>query len=130
MLQSVVGVVLLKLPIPLYKLQSPQRKTNASKKASHCHGRIMQFRPHLAMWYFCVAKEVKGDSLIDLRLNQALVVKSTSPGSRPPSAAFSQVQLPAVRFPQAHVDPVDSEFSVLARSQVHSPAGRAPVRLC
>lgn len=38
------------------------------------------------------------------------------------------MQLPSVLFPQAHVDPVGSEFSVLARSQVHSPAGRAPVR--
>lgn len=34
--------------------------------------------------------------------------------------------LPAGRAPQEQVDPVTFAFSVEARSQVHSPAGRAP----
>jgi len=55
----------------------------------------------------------------------ALVVKSTSPGSSPPSAAFSQEQLPAARFPHAQVLPSTWAFSSEARSQVHIPAGRA-----
>ena len=35
----------------------------------------------------------------------------------------------AGRAPQAQVDPAGLEFSVAARSQVHLPAGRAPVTL-
>lgn len=57
---------------------------------------------------------------------QALV-KSVSVGSRPPSAAFSQVQLPSFLMPQAQVDPVTLLFSLEALSHVHSPAGLAPM---
>jgi hypothetical protein len=57
---------------------------------------------------------------------QALPVKSTSSGKSPPSAAFSHVQLPALRWPHAQVEPLGVVFSVAARSQVHWPAGRAP----
>jgi len=56
-------------------------------------------------------------------------VKSVSEGRMPPSAAFSQLQASAGRAPQEHVAPVTLEFSVDARSQVHSPAGRAPVNM-
>lgn len=44
----------------------------------------------------------------------------------PPSGAFSQLQAFAGRTPQEQVSPVTLLFSVEARSQVHSPAGRAP----
>ena len=37
-----------------------------------------------------------------------------------------QRYLPAARFPQAQESPITFWFSMLARSQVHSPAGRAP----
>ena len=78
------------------------------------------------------------------------MVKSTSfEGSNLPSEAFSHVQAsggavsrlrnlgqrigasgdkshsPAARMPQAHRAPPGFEFSAEARSQVHSPAGRA-----
>lgn len=74
------------------------------------------------------------------------VVKSISlAGLYPPSEAFSQVQppehntlapmskllygttlyIPAGREPQAQVEPATVAFSEEARSQVHSPAGRA-----
>ena len=78
-----------------------------------------------------------------------VVVKSVSVGSSPPSAAFSHEQasninvnseacarvvenigLLAARCPQAQVAPETLEFSVAARSHVHSPAGRAPKSLC
>lgn len=58
------------------------------------------------------------------RLNYFIVVKSVSVGKSPPSGAFSQVQALASRCPQAQVAPVGFEFSTLARSHVHSPAGR------
>jgi hypothetical protein len=35
--------------------------------------------------------------------------------------------LPAGRAPQEQSEPLSVAFSVAARSQVHSPAGRAPV---
>ena len=35
----------------------------------------------------------------------------------------------AGRAPQAQVDPVGLAFSVAARSQVHSPTGRAPIKM-
>jgi hypothetical protein len=35
--------------------------------------------------------------------------------------------LPAGRAPQEQSEPLGVAFSVAARSQVHSPAGRAPV---
>jgi hypothetical protein len=80
--------------------------------------------------------------------NQALVVKSISfAGLKPPSTAFSHVQppiwehvsttspggsvvydaanVPAGREPHAHFSPETVAFSVVARSQVHSPAGLA-----
>lgn len=56
---------------------------------------------------------------------QAFPVKSISPGSKPLSAAFSQVHDPASLLPQAQAEPIGVWFSVAARSQVHSPAGRA-----
>jgi len=55
------------------------------------------------------------------------VVKSVSVGNSPPSEARSHVQLSALLFPHEHVDPVTLAFSVAARSQVHWPAGRAPI---
>ena len=51
------------------------------------------------------ALAIHTQAILDL---QALVVKSTSPGRSPPSAAFSQVQLPA------------SRVSVLLRNPPHS----------
>lgn len=85
-----------------------------------------------------------------------MVVKSVSVGRSPPSEAFSQVHasastvsivdidlvanilstktivressnLPAGRAPHEQSEPLGVAFSVAARSQVHSPAGRAPV---
>ena len=38
-----------------------------------------------------------------------------------------KVDLPAGRAPQAQVEPAGLAFSVAARSQVHWPAGRAPM---
>ena len=38
-----------------------------------------------------------------------------------------KVDLPAGRAPQAQVEPAGLAFSVVARSQVHWPAGRAPM---
>lgn len=67
--------------------------------------------------------------------NHALVVKSVSVGKSPPSAAFSQLQLPSLLFPQAQVGPEGVAFSTAARSHVHSPAflrrqeQRAPSRV-
>lgn len=56
-----------------------------------------------------------------------LVVKSVSLslGLKPPSAAFSHVQAPAGREPQAQALPAGFTFSVEALSQVQSPAGLA-----
>jgi len=52
-------------------------------------------------------------------------VKSVSVASRSPSTDFSQVQASAGLAPQEHNEPEGVEFSVLARSQVQDPAGRA-----
>lgn len=60
--------------------------------------------------------------LVDL--NQALPVKSISPSLSPASGFFSHVHASAPLFPQAHLFPDGALFSVAARSQVHSPAGR------
>lgn len=75
------------------------------------------------------------------------MVKSISFGNNPPSAAFSQVQasslilvikcdmigrekdIPAGLDPQEQTWPLGTVFSVEARSQVHSPARRAPIGL-
>lgn len=55
-----------------------------------------------------------------------LVVKSISLALLPASAlAFSQVQAPTGREPQAQDSPLTAEFSLEALSQLHSPAGRA-----
>ena len=58
---------------------------------------------------------------------QAFPVKSVSPGSNPPSLAFSHEQLASALLPHAQAFPLTDAFSVDARSQVHSPAGRAPM---
>jgi len=63
--------------------------------------------------------------IVDVLELYAFVVKSVSVGRSPPSAADSQEQLSAERFPQAHVEPVGMAFSVADLSQVHAPAGRA-----
>ena len=63
----------------------------------------------------------------EIEASYAFVVKSVSVGNNPPSAAFSHVQEPDDRIPQAQVSPAGFAFSVAARSQVHSPAALAPV---
>jgi hypothetical protein len=64
--------------------------------------------------------------LFKMSASYALVVKSVSVGSSPPSAAFSHVHELAERIPQEQVSPAGLVFSVAAREQVHSPAARAP----
>lgn len=57
-------------------------------------------------------------------VNHFEVVKSVSVGRSPALGFFSQVHASASRFPHAQVLPLGVEFSALALSQVHSPAGR------
>jgi hypothetical protein len=40
---------------------------------------------------------------------------------------WGKIDIPAGRAPQEQSEPVGVAFSVAARSQVHSPAGRAPI---
>jgi hypothetical protein len=71
---------------------------------------------------------MRGTCLISRNLSPhvyAFVVKSVSVAKSPPSVVEEQLQLVALLFPHAQVEPDGGRFSVAARSQVHCWAGRA-----